>query len=113
MRLTERDVLKRVRRLSRHDLHAWIRTGWVCPANAEGAFLFDELDVARLRLICDLRSDMGLPSDAVPMVLSLVDQLHGLRKELRSLLTVIDEQPSEIRDAIRKALVGKQTSEGP
>lgn len=104
MRLSEREVLKTVRRLRRRDLQAWVRAGWVRPARAEDGGVFDETDIARLRLICDLRSEMAVPQDVVPLVLSLLDQVHGLRRELRQVIDAIEGEPQETRSSIRRRL---------
>lgn len=104
MILSEEMVQARIERLTRRDLRQWIRRGWVRPAQGVEGPVFDELDVARLRLICDLRKDMGLPSGAMPVVLSLLDQLHRSRREMRLLLAALDDQPEEIRLAIGRAL---------
>ena len=98
--LDERDVVATVRRLHLKELRLWVEMGWVRPANSDGGPVFDDLDVARIRLVCDLREDMSLPDDAVPVVLSLLDQIHGLRRELRGLAGAVDTQPDEIRQAI-------------
>lgn len=98
--LDERDVVATVRRLHLKELRLWVEMGWVRPANSDGGPVFDDLDVARIRLVCDLREDMSLPDDAVPVVLSLLDQIHGLRRELRGLVGAVDTQPDEIRQAI-------------
>jgi hypothetical protein len=37
------------------------------------------------------------------LILSLLDQVHGLRHELRSLAAAVDGQPAEIRERIRLA----------
>ena len=63
MRLDERSVVARIDRLTLRDLRAWMREGWVLPAQGETGPEFDDLDVARLRLLCDLRKDMALPPD--------------------------------------------------
>lgn len=104
MTLAEREVLRVVRRLHRRDIQAWTQAGWVRPKRTDQGPFFDDIDVARLRLICDLRKEMALPNDAVPMVLSLLDQIHGLRRELRSLAEAIERQPEDTRLSILKAL---------
>lgn len=101
--LDERDVVATVRRLHLKELRLWVEMGWVRPANSDAGPVFDDLDVARIRLVCDLRQDMSLPEDAVPVVLSLLDQIHGLRRELRGLAGAVDTQPDEIRQAIVQA----------
>ncbi|MEN8888261.1 MAG: chaperone modulator CbpM [Celeribacter marinus] len=101
--LGERDVVATVQRVALRDLRLWVREGWVKPAESERGPVFDDLDIARVRLLCDLRKDMSLPSEAVPVVLSLLDQIHGLRRELRDLAGAVDTQPDDIRYAIIKA----------
>ena len=71
--------------LSVQRLHKWIRLGWVRPERREGAAYFHEVDVARVRLLSELEHDLEFDEDTVPLVLSLLDQIHGLRNELRSL----------------------------
>ena len=62
------------------------------------------LDVARLRLLCDLRNDMALPTDVMPTVLTLIDHLHRTRRELRRITEALDEQPTEVRRAVIAAV---------
>ena len=57
MSFTEQMVLTEIRRLTRRELRLWVHEGWVRPAMSETGPLFDDLDVARLRLLCDLRKD--------------------------------------------------------
>lgn len=101
--MNERDVVATVRRVELHELRQWIAEGWVRPASGDSGPVFDDLDVARIRLVCDLRTDMSLSDDAVPVVLSLLDQVHGLRRELRNLAEAVEMQPEDIKLAIVKA----------
>ncbi|MGM0741711.1 MAG: MerR family transcriptional regulator [Pseudomonadota bacterium] len=100
MSFDEYTVVARVERLNLRDLRFWVRQGWLCPAESETGPLFDELDIARVRLLCDLRKEMSLPNDAVPVVLNLIDHLHQTRRELRALTRAIEEQPEDVRHAI-------------
>ena len=100
MSLDEHTVVARIERLSLRELRLWVREGWVRPAQGERGPVFDEIDVARLRLLCDLRKDMALPTDALPTVLSLIDELHRTRRDLRRLSEALDEQPAEVRRAV-------------
>ena len=94
--------------LDRGELTAWIERGWVCPdAAGSGDWEFHEIDVARVRLIRDLRRTMELPEDAVALVLSLLDQVYDLRATLRGVRQAIAAQPEAVRAAIAAAL-GKQ-----
>ncbi|MGB3247079.1 MAG: chaperone modulator CbpM [Sulfitobacter sp.] len=109
MKLDEKQVVATVHRLQLRDLRLWVSEGWVRPAISEHGPVFDELDVARIRLVCDLNKDLSLPRDAVPVVLSLLDQVHGLRRELRDLADAVDRQP----DATRKAIVATYRKRTP
>lgn len=101
--MNERDVVATVARVELHELRLWIAEGWIRPAQGGDDPTFDDLDVARIRLVCDLRTDMSLPDDAVPVVLSLLDQVHGLRRELRSLTHAVDTLPADVKQAIVNA----------
>lgn len=100
----ENTVVARVERLTLRDLRLWVREGWVRPAVGSKGPVFDDLDVARLRLLCDLRKDMALPTDVIPTVLTLIDQLHRARRDLRLLASVLEEQPEDVRRAVASAL---------
>lgn len=107
MRMTERMVVAEVRRLTLRDLRRWVREGWVRPAMGEAGPVFDKLDVARLRLLCDLRQEMALPADALPVVLTLIDRLHEARRETRLLLEALGEQPEGVRRAVIARLLAR------
>lgn len=110
--LNEVDVVARVARVELRELRLWVREGWVRPAHGESGPVFDDLDVARIRLLCDLQKDMSLPEDAVPVVLSLLDQIHGLRRELRGLAEAVDAQPPDTRRAILEACKARMEDDG-
>lgn len=100
MSLDEKTVVAQVRRLSLRELRVWVREGWVRPAQSERGPVFDDVDIARIRLLCDLRKDMSLPTDALPVILPLLDRLHQTRRELKSLSEAVEQQPEEIRQTV-------------
>ena len=59
--------------------------------------MFSEVDLARARLIRDLKVDLGVNDDGIAIVLHLLDQLHGLRRLLREM------QAMEISDQAKDA----------
>lgn len=65
------------------DLERWIENEWVKPERQSGAYLFREIDVARVRLILELRDELEINEAALPVVLLLMDQLYDLRREVR------------------------------
>lgn len=103
MSLTEHDVVARVGRISVRRLRLWVRRGWVAPAIGAAGPAFDTLDVARVNLLCQLKDDFGLSDDALPVVLSLMDQLYGTRRELRLLLDAVDRLPDDMRQAVHRS----------
>ncbi len=69
----------------RQDLERWILNDWLRPDGANGDWRFRRIDVARARLIWELRSDMQVNEEALPIVLSLLDQLYDLRRQMRTI----------------------------
>jgi len=67
-------------------VHLWVEEGWLLPERDRAGFAFSELDVARARLIRDLKDEIGVNDEGVGVILNLVDQVHGLRSVLRELL---------------------------
>ena len=62
--------------LGEAELVAWIERGWVRPdAEEAGRWVFHDIDVARVHLVHDLRRQMAVPEETVPLVLSLLDQV--------------------------------------
>ncbi|MCB1341862.1 MAG: MerR family transcriptional regulator [Pseudooceanicola sp.] len=103
MSYDEQAVVMRIRRLTVRDLRDWVEAGWVLPAQGSAGPVYDDLDVARLELICELRKDLSMPVDAMPVVLSLLDRLHATRRQLRTLSLAVDRQPDTLRQAVLTA----------
>ncbi|MDB5412391.1 MAG: hypothetical protein JWR10_726 [Rubritepida sp.] len=77
------DILRtRFSALEVDDLQRWIGEGYVRPERAADDLLFEEIDVERVRLILELRDVMQVNEEALPVVLSLLDQLYELRRRL-------------------------------
>ena len=85
------------------ELTTWIEQEWVLPARQGDTHVFNEADVARVRLICDLRRDMAVNDEAVPVVLQLLDQIYALRDTLAEFRTAIDAASP----AARAEILGK------
>jgi chaperone modulatory protein CbpM len=68
--------------LPEQDLERWISNDWVKPDGDLGDYLFREIDVARVRLILELRDDLDVNEAALPVVLLLIDQLYDLRRQI-------------------------------
>jgi chaperone modulatory protein CbpM len=90
-------------------LEAWIEAGWLLPRDRGEAEPFSEIDVARAQLIRDL-AELGVNEEAIPIILDLIDQLHGLREAVRNLLSTIRAE-SEGQDREIFPGAGATTSE--
>ena len=86
------------------ELISWIERGWVQPDSAGNVWEFHEIDVARVRLVRELRHDMALGEEAMPVVLSLLDQVYDLRGALKRIAGALEAQPPEVRAAVIEAL---------
>jgi len=90
--------------LSRIELTTWVERGWVVPDAEPSGLVFREIDVARVRLIHDLRRGMDVGEDAIPLVLSLLDQVYELRCRLNGVVQVLATQPADVQRAVVDAL---------
>ena len=108
--LTERDVIARVRHLTVTRLRVWVAQGWIKPED-EGTQSFSEADLARAALICNLEDELGFPEDDVPVLLNLIDQIHGLRAELKGLLEVLEDLPPDVRATVKMRITRSRGGE--
>jgi len=93
--------------LTRPELEHWIANAWVRPDGGPENYLFREIDVARIRLILDLREHLEIAEPAMPTVLQLIDQLYDMRRRMRSLNTALEETvPAEYRARLLEKLSG-------
>jgi chaperone modulatory protein CbpM len=90
--------------ISREELEIWIEESWILPEREGDSFAFDEIDVARLKLIAELRRDLAVNDEAVPLVLHLIDEVHLLRNCLAVLGPALDELPQEHRDRLKRLI---------
>ncbi|WP_448204834.1 chaperone modulator CbpM [Azospirillum sp. sgz302134] len=98
------EVLAQCRRVTAAQLTMWVERHWIRPQHEAGGLLFSDADVARLEMICDLREDLALDDEAMPVVLSLLDSVYSLRRRLRVLAEGIGRLPPEARELLRDEL---------
>lgn len=98
--------------LPREELLLWIQRRWVLPLAQEDNYVFAEADVARVRMILDLRRDLAIDDDAMSVVLDLLDKLYGLRREMREILTAIDELPEPQRETLLSRIAHSTPDDG-
>ena len=64
-------------------IEAWVDAEWLVAQRPEHPF--SEQDLARVRLIQDLKGDLGVNDEGIALVLYLLDQIYGLRCLLRDI----------------------------
>jgi len=105
------DLLATIPSLQRSDLEGWIRDELVAPQQDAG-LSFSDMECARVRLICTLIYELEIDSGALPVVLSLLDQLYDTRQRLLSLTAAVALQDKAVQAAIISALPTAGNSPG-
>jgi len=100
----EKEILDRFMGLRRETLHVWVERGWVLPERDRGGYRFHAIDVARVGLIHEFSTELELDEEAMDVVLPLLDQVHGLRRQLRRLADAVSAQPEDVRRRIARTL---------
>ena len=98
------DLLRLNARLTMVHIERWVARGLLRPEGTADAWSFEQIDVARARLLGELVDDVGLDDDTMETVIALVDQVHTLRHQLHLLGRAIGQQPAGTREAIGAAL---------
>ena len=91
-------------RLTVMHVERWVARGLLRPNGTADSWTFEQIDVARVRLLAELESDIGFDQDAIETIVSLLDQVHTLRGQLDLLARAIAVQPAATREAIAGAL---------
>ena len=97
------DIIDMFDDLNAADLEQWIVAGWIKPDAPDSEYYFSQTDIARIRLIAECRYELNIELDSMDVILSLLDQVYGLRRELSALVTAIHAQPSDVRKSIARA----------
>ena len=102
--IRESELIAQFTYLEQHVLLTWIEDGVVAPQRDEQGYMFDPVDEARVALACDLRYRMGLEHASLPVILSLIDQLHDARHHLRTLTRAVAEQSETVQQEITRRI---------
>ena len=90
--------------LTTMHVERWVARGLLRPVGQGDAWTFEQVDVARARLLVELADEIGFDDEAVETIIGLVDQVHTLRGQLDLLARAIADQPPATREAIAGAL---------
>jgi chaperone modulatory protein CbpM len=98
--MSESELVQTVALLEADALQRWIEAGWVLPVGGDDVRRFDDSDIARVRLICELHYELQIEEDSLSVVLSLLDQLYATRRSLQTLIAAVAAQPEDVRTRI-------------
>ena len=97
-------TLSRTVGIAEAEITRWVELTWLRPDGSPGGWVFHDVDIARVRLIAELRG-LQMDDEAMPVVLSLLDQLYAARRRMRLLQQAVDETaPDAVRDRLRMLL---------
>jgi len=85
--------------IGEETLETWCAAGWISDAPG-----LTEAELARAALIRELTETLGVNEEGVDVALTLLDQLHGLRRALRAVSQALETLPPAVRDEIQRTL---------
>jgi chaperone modulatory protein CbpM len=103
--ISEKELCAMIDRLEAQMLRQWVDAGLVRSAGTAHAMHFEDADVARVRLICELHYDLAVEEETLPLVLSLMDQIYDLRRSSRAIAAAIASEDEEVKRRIAVAAV--------
>jgi chaperone modulatory protein CbpM len=103
-RYTEEELIAAVGPLTSDRLMHYLRLRIVTPAQTDDGPTYREIDVRRVSLLCELNDDLDLDEDALVIVMSLLDQLHGARERLGKVMRALGEEPGDVRRRVARHL---------
>ncbi len=84
MRMNRKEFLKSSG-LQIQTLELWLEQQWLIPRQTSQGVRFTDIDVARARLIHELKNDFGANDEGIDVILHLMDQLHEMRRAFEQL----------------------------
>ncbi|TDE40869.1 chaperone modulator CbpM [Antarcticimicrobium sediminis] len=97
-------VIERVTALTAERLSLFERLCIVTPVTTSEGPRYHMLDVRRITLLCELTDDFEVNEDALVIIMSLLDQLHGAQSRLEQMVQAISEEPPEIKMRLSQRL---------
>jgi len=93
-------LVEQIEEINDELLVSWIEEGWVRPNRVGKSYAFSDMDVARVHMLRDIHFTLQIEIESVPVVLNLLDQLYGHRRQLNAISAAIAVQPEEVRQQI-------------
>ncbi|SDE64379.1 chaperone modulatory protein CbpM [Paracoccus isoporae] len=99
-RYTADELIAAIEDLTRPRLTHYVEMRMVSPVISDHGETYREVDRARVQLLCSLTEDYGLRDDALHMVMTVLDEMHGMRGEMQALMAALAEEPDETRERV-------------
>lgn len=68
--------------VDQQTIENFIHFQWINPANPDH-LEFDEEDIERIKLIWELKEELGVNDESIPIILHLIDELNHLHLGLK------------------------------
>lgn len=108
------EVLAELGTVDRAEILTWLEASWVRAEPTDGDYGFRPVDIARAKLIQELRHELLIDQEAMPVVLSLLDEMYELRRRLAALTRALADAPQEVRGTVvRRCRLLLQDPEDP
>jgi chaperone modulatory protein CbpM len=104
-RYSEAETIAAIATLTRPRLMSFLQAEVVVPVQTDHGPMFRQIDIVRLELLCDLSDQFDLQEDALGVVMSLIDQLHGVRAELQAVMQAVQNEPKDVRERVAAAVL--------
>lgn len=103
-RYSVQEALEEISELTGEQLDRYILAGVVQPVQTPQGPSFRDVDIARLSLLVELTAGYELNEEALGLVMSLLDQLHGLRGDMQAILDAVAQEPAETRARLSRSI---------
>ena len=100
-------MIARVTSLTAERLSHFERLRIVTPVTTPDGPRYRTLDIRRITLLCELTDDFEVNEDALVIIMSLLDQLHGAHSKLEQVMQAIGAEPSETKLRLSRRLAGE------
>ncbi|MCL3882443.1 hypothetical protein [Marivita sp. GX14005] len=98
------EVIARIAPLTEDRLLQFERLRIVRPVMTPDGPRYRRLDLRRITLLCELTDDFEVNEDALVIIMSLLDQLHGAHGRIERLVQAIGAEPAEIKLRLSRRL---------
>lgn len=103
--ITMEVLCQRIPGLTAQEIERWIDNQWLNPEGTAGHYMFYEIDEARVKLITELKEDMGIEEEYMTLILSLLDQLYTARRQMHYLRqAVVTDQYPEVKEVLKNLI---------